>query len=103
MKVAILFIGIGRYACFWKDFYISSERYFLTNSQKEYFVFTDQGNMYAEELEKVHLIYQEDLGWPLNTFMRFHFFNSIRKELENFDYIFFMNANIYVNTYISEK
>lgn len=28
MKIAILYIGIGGYKVFWKDFYSSCERYF---------------------------------------------------------------------------
>lgn len=103
MKVAVLFIGIGKYACFWKDFYISSDRYFLPDTLKEYYVFSDQKQVYAEEAKNVHLIYQEDMGWPLNTFLRFRFFNSIKNELENFDFIFFMNANICFNQRINEQ
>ena len=40
-KVAILYIAIGKYINFWPGFYNSFNERFLTNSHKEYFVFTD--------------------------------------------------------------
>ncbi|MFR6034556.1 MAG: hypothetical protein ACLUKN_16135 [Bacilli bacterium] len=41
MKTAVLYIATGRYLTFWKDFFESSERYFLRGIHKSYFVFTD--------------------------------------------------------------
>lgn len=40
-KIAILYICTGKYDIFWEDFYKTSEKYFLNNSEKHYFVFTD--------------------------------------------------------------
>lgn len=102
-SVAILYIAIGQYACFWKGFYVSAERYLLPNTKKEYFIFTDQETLYADKDESVHIIFQEDLGWPLNTLLRFSFFNSIKDQLRQYDYIFFMNANILINQTITEQ
>ena len=91
MKIAILYICTGKYTVFWEEFYPSCEKYFLINSEKHYFVFTDgQINIYNEN---VHRIEQENLGWPGNTLYRFRMFWSIREELASFDYIFFFNAN----------
>lgn len=101
-KVAILYIGIGKYACFWKRFYISVQRYFLPDTEKVYYVFTDEEHIYGEEIENIHMIYQQDLGWPKNSLYRFAFFNSISQRLKACDYIFFMNANICCNKMISE-
>ncbi len=102
-SIAILYIAIGEYSCFWKGFYISMERFFLPNTQKEYYIFTDGQDIYAEEMENVHVIYQKNLGWPKNTFYRFVFFNSIKDELLKHDYVFFMNANIYCNQMVTEE
>lgn len=92
MKVAILYIGIGQYVDFWKGFYISCENHFLHDIEKQYFMFTDAESIYAEE--KVHKIYQEDIGWPGNSLMRYSFFMNIINDLEEFDYIYFFNGNI---------
>ncbi|NDJ26967.1 hypothetical protein GW575_03205 [Campylobacter sp. MIT 19-121] len=95
MKIAMLYICTGKYDIFWKDFFISCEKYFHPECQKEYFVFTDSNELYQEhENERIHKIFQENLGWPYNTLMRFHMFLKIEKELQEFDYIFFMNANV---------
>lgn len=95
MNIAMLYICTGKYDIFWKDFFISCERYFHPNDNKEYFVFTDSKELYKEnEIDRIHKIYQENLGWPYNTLMRFDMFLRVEKELEKFDYIFFTNANV---------
>lgn len=93
-KVAILYICTGKYDIFWEDFYKTSEKYFLNNSKKQYFVFTDVEYIYNEEDKNIHKIYQESLGWPYNTLMRFNMFKKIEDRLKEFDYIFFLNANM---------
>ena len=91
MKIAILYIGIGGYKVFWKDFYSSCERYFLPNIVKEYFFFTDQ----LDELKPANVkeYFQEDLGWPGNTLYRFKMFLKYKEELAVFDFIYFFNGN----------
>lgn len=95
MKIAILYICTGEYVAFWEDFYCSFELYFLRQDIKEYFVFTDSESIYGEkDTDKIHRIYQENLGWPGNTLFRFKIFSKILEQLENYDYVFFMNANV---------
>lgn len=94
-KVAILYICTGQYVVFWKDFYESFEKYFLKQSFIEYYVFTDAEKLYCEdENKRIHKIYQKDLGWPNSTLFRFKMFQSIRSQLLEYDYLFFMNSNI---------
>lgn len=93
-KIAILYICTGNYYVFWEDFYKSSEKYFLEDCEKHYFVFTDKENLIYEDNKFVHKIYQESLGWPNNTLMRFHIFKGIEKDLINYDYVFFLNSNM---------
>ncbi len=95
MKIAILYICNGRYDVFWKDFYLSSEKYFINDAEKHYFVFTDSNDIYNENIDKkIHKIYQNNLGWPNNTLKRYEIFTKINDKLKEFDYIFFMNANL---------
>ncbi len=91
MKVGILYICTGKYDVFWQGFYESTERYLLPNSEKHYFVFTDSEQIKSSD--KIHIIYQERLGWPKDTLMRFHLFLNIEEELKKMDYLFFFNAN----------
>ena len=98
MRIGILYICIGQYDFFWKDFYLSAEKYFFQGYPwvREYYVFTDHPSIFGEEENKhIHRIYQEDLGWPDNTMLRFRMFLSIGKQLrESTDYLFFFNANM---------
>ena len=91
--VALLYLCMGKYRVFWKDFYLSSERYFLPECEKFYYVFTDAPRIFGEEDRHVRRIPQEDLGWPDNTLLRFHLFDSQREALGRYDYLFFLNAN----------
>lgn len=94
-RVAILYICTGKYDVFWKGFYESMEKNFLNHSEKHYFVFTDAKYIYNEELcERIHKIYQERLGWPYDTLMRFELFSHVKEQLIGFDYVLFMNANM---------
>lgn len=93
MKIAMLNISIGDYICFWSDFYISCEKNFLVDCEKDYYVFTDSEKIEYGENENVHIIYQNDMGWPFNTMKRFSMFNRINDRLLKYEYIFFANAN----------
>lgn len=93
-RIAILYICVGKYAVFWEDFYLSFEEKFIPDCRKEYFVFTDSAELYDSRNERVHLISQENLGWPGNTLFRFRMFLTQWEALEKFDYVFFMNANV---------
>lgn len=99
--IGIFYICTGKYSIFWKDFYLSAEEFFCPNMKKEYFVFTDQ------EIEpknnRVHIIHQEKLGWPLDTLMRFHMFNRIKEQALKLDYLFFFNANMVFLKKVSPK
>lgn len=101
LKVAILYICTGKYDIFWRKFYKSSEKFFLSDTEKHYFVFTDSEKI--KNNNKVHIIFQENLGWPYNTLYRFNFFSKIIDELSKFDYIFFFNANMIFQLPIGEE
>ena len=90
-SVAILYIAIGKYDCFWDDFFSSSETFFLTDVLKVYYVFSD--SKHIKQTHQVNVIPVKDEGWPRNTLNRFFFFDSISSKLLNHDYCFFFNAN----------
>lgn len=103
MKIAILYICTGKYNVFWEEFYKTCEKNFLINSNKEYFVFTDDNSLYANKECNVHIIPHKYMGWPYDTLMRFEIFSTIKEELKKFDYIFFFNANMIIASPINEK
>lgn len=90
-NVAILYIATGPYINFFNDFHLSSERYFLPNCNKEYFLFTD--TIVKNDDKNIHVKKIDKSPWPINTLLRFEYFLTVKEELKNFDYIFFFNAN----------
>lgn len=92
--IGVLYIATGKYTIFWKDFYESSEKLFLSDQHEvHYFVFTDGMIDYADN-PRVHIINQEPLPWPLTTLYRFKIFLKARNDLEKMDYLYFFNANM---------
>lgn len=94
--IGILYICTGKYVIFWEQFFLSAEKNFLHNHKKKYFVFTDAPEIYAEENPNVEKIYQENLGWPNNTLLRFEIFEKAESQLKTCSHIFFLNANMQV-------
>ncbi|RRS32180.1 MAG: hypothetical protein P794_02040 [Epsilonproteobacteria bacterium (ex Lamellibrachia satsuma)] len=96
MKTIGIYICTGKYNIFWKDFFQSSEKYFLNLSEyeKHYFVFTDADKIEFENKKNVHKIYQKQLKWPYITLDRFSIFQKARQQLEEMDYIYFFNGNM---------
>ena len=101
--IAILYIATGPYIAFWNDFYNTFEKYFLNNTEKHYFVFTDAKNIYQASNTRVHTIFQESSPWPLPTLLKFHQFLTIREELLKYDYCYQSNANIICKDYVLEE
>ena len=100
MKVGIITIATGKYDVFVKDLVNSCEENFLPNIEKEYIIFSDSNRIKSSE--RVTIFHQEKLGWPYDTMMRFHMFDSQREKLSGFDYLFFMNANLKIISPIRE-
>ncbi|RHJ94916.1 family 6 glucosyltransferase [Parabacteroides bouchesdurhonensis] len=98
MRIGIFYICIGAYDFFWKDFYLSAERFLFQDSSwtREYYVFTDHPSIYGEEENKrIHRIEQADLGWPDNTMKRFDMLLRIKERVrKETDYLYFFNANM---------
>lgn len=102
-KVAILYICTGRYSIFWKKFFKACEKKFLLDSEKHYFVFTDDQSILNIKDERIHPYFQEVEEWPFPTLKRFEYFLRAKNELEKFDFLVFMNGNLIVKQKIFEK
>lgn len=91
-KVAVLFIATGRYMTFWEEFYAASKQYFLTGHDVHYFLFTDHPEV--EIGDDVTLVRKPFYPWPMETLRRFETFLTVREELQQYDYIYFMNGTL---------
>jgi hypothetical protein len=92
MNIAIVYICTGRYSIFWKDFFESSEKYFLGNAEKHYFVYSDDKTICNDK--NISVFYREPGGFPKDSLMRFEMFIQIEKDLLNYDYVYFFNSNM---------
>lgn len=99
-KVAVLSINTFKYDVFFEACFPYNQRNFLPDCDTHFIVFTDSQHLkdlYRDE-PQVTVFHQEHLGWPDITLLRFQVFveNSnpeVMQLLEQFDYIFFLNAN----------
>ena len=91
-KIGILYIATGNYISFWENFYNATEKYFLSEHEKTYFLFTDQTNLKLPA-NVVRIPIVNEL-WPYITLKRYHFFLEQKEILKNFDYLYFMNGNL---------
>ena len=94
MQAALIYLCMGNYKIFWKDFYSSSEKYFLPDIEKTYFVFTEADEILQCKEERVHVYYQKRTGWPYDTLLRFDLITRIQDLLVRFVIIYFCNANL---------
>lgn len=92
MKVAILYICTGKYNQFFEGFYESAMKYFMTNHDKTFFVWTDDDHI-ADGLPTVRVIHKECAGFPADSLFRFEMYLQAEEELKKFDYIYFIQAN----------
>ena len=94
MKVAVIFIGTGKYLNFLPKYWEKVESNFLPGVEKTIFAFTD-GEL-SDVPDNVKVVKQEHLEWPLITLLRFEIINKIKDELMNYDQLVFMDADTVV-------
>jgi len=101
MKVAIIFIGTNRYLDFLPTYYENIEKYFLPNSEKTILAFTD-GEI-DETPDNIRVYRQEHLDWPYITLKRFGIINKARQDIEDYDWLVFLDADTRVVATITEE
>ena len=101
MKVAIIFIGTNRYLDFLPTYYENIEKYFLPNSEKTIFAFTD-GEL-DDTPDNIKVYHQEHLEWPYITLKRFEIINKARADLDSMDWLVFLDADTRVVDTVTEE
>ncbi|WP_342642030.1 hypothetical protein [Rhodoligotrophos ferricapiens] len=101
-SICILYIALGSYDMFWEGFHRSMEASFLPGYRKHYIVFTDHPPECFAGPE-ITIINKQRRGWPYDSLMRFHFFNDAAHLIRQFDFVFFLNANVEVRATIGPE
>ena len=92
MQIAILYICTGKYKQFFPEFHKSAELFFLKDSSKHYFVWTDDDDLAHDY--NVTIIHKECAGFPEDSLFKFEMFLRIEELLKGYDYIYFFNSNV---------
>jgi histo-blood group ABO system transferase len=90
-KIALCAVATGRYDVFAAQMIESARKYFCTEHEVHYFVFTDGSIPAAPDVTQV---FQKRLGWPLDTLMRFSIYLEHRQLFDSFDYIYATDADM---------
>ena len=101
MKVAISFLGTGKYLNFLPQYYQNIEEYFLPNTKKTILAFTD-GEL-DETPKNIKVFPQEHLDWPYITLKRFEIINKAREIISNHDWFVFIDGDALVVDRIDEE
>lgn len=92
-KIAILYISTGQYITLWESFYTSIKKYFLKNHQIHFFLWTDlPPSILPSDVTYTQARWKK---WPSGTLDRYFIFLQREKELLEYDYCFFFNANMH--------
>lgn len=100
MKVSIIFIGTGKYLNFLPKYYENIHKYFLPNTEKKFFVFTDGEGDYPDDISYYN---QEHLNWPFITLKRFEIINKAKDKIKDSDWLVFLDADTLVVDEILEE
>ena len=95
MKIAITFIGTSKYANFFDGFKKAVDQYFLNECDKTFFVFTDQPENQLFNKDDVVVTKIQHREWPWVTLHRFKNMCTIVDQLAEFDYVFFIDADLW--------
>jgi hypothetical protein len=99
-NVGVLLVATGKYySYFFENLYKSSEKFFLPDTQKTYYVFTDAVNELTSVPDNVVIVYQEWEPFPGPTLHRYHYFDIISEVLKKHDYLFYTDVDmLFVDT-----
>jgi hypothetical protein len=100
--LAIIFIGTNKYFQYFKDYYESFEKFFLPETTKHFFVFTNVTSENLNLKNNISTIFTEHEKWPLPSLNRYKYIFSIAENLKNYDYILYVDADMKVADVITE-
>lgn len=99
-NIGLLVVATGKYIQFIQPLIASAEKYFCTNHNVTYFIFTD-GELSQDP--KIMKIYQKRLGWPYDTLMRFDMYKKQKELLSTQDYLFACDADMLFADYVGDE
>lgn len=99
-KIAIITIATGKYISLFNHLQKSIFDKFLIGHEKTIFLFTDNDYNQNNNIKVKKILH---LPWPLNTLLRFNYFDSITVELKEYDLIYYIDSDIIVHDIIDKE
>jgi len=106
ITVGVLQIATGKlYYDYSKKLIESAGKYFLTNYNLKFFLFTDMIDQAKEELrnQNVKIIYQQQMKWPGPTLLRYYIFYKNRDIFKDCDYLYYCDADMLFVDFVGEE
>ena len=97
-KAAIIFLGTGKYIDLFERYSESIFKYFLPEYEKTIYCFTDLEYSSNDHIKYIKI---EHLAPPLVTLKRYETMLKIENDLLNFDYVFYIDADMVVVDYVT--
>ena len=92
MNIGLLLIATGKYDSFVPQLIEGADKFFLTDHDVTYFLFTDSELEFNnDKLKKIYKIHE---SWPNPTLKRYEAFNGYRDELSKQDYLFYCDVDM---------
>lgn len=102
-KIAIIFIGTNAYAHFFPNWYDSIEKFFLPNTPKHYFVFTNTVHLPFFKKKNITVAKIKHKKFPYCTLMRYSFIIKKKNLLSKYPYIIYLDSDMQVMQTITEE
>lgn len=100
-KVALLFISINdRYWPYLTQVIEDCKKHFLPQHHVDYLVWSD---MPKDKVPGTTVYETEPIEWPAPTLMRYHLFLQQEEKLKDYDYLFYLDADMRVVEKISDE
>lgn len=93
MKIGIIYFVTGDYCTFWEDFYDACEKFFCIDATKTYYLFTENETLLTINRPNVQTYRITDRGWIINVSSKNEYMISIKDQLEENQYAFYLNGN----------
>lgn len=100
MKIAVLNVATGRYIDLSKRLFDSIKNNFLIDHEVDIFLFTDSCEEFGDNIKKYNI---KRKGFPGDTLFRYHYFLLAEKELLKYDFLFYLDADLYIEKPIGEE
>lgn len=91
-RVGLLVTATGKYKVFVPELVKTAQRYFLTEHDVTYFIFTDAVDLPL--MENVQIVPTEKRSWPFSSMMRCEIYYKNRNLFDEYDYLYAIDADM---------